>query len=163
MLYRFLECDILHSEREPPTEAWIDASTHTDAVQRVTKLLALTWDVTEDEVCVQGGHSELELEESSVEPAAAGSRRWAASGSCGDRPSYYEPAARLVFLGARPAERLSRAFASARTHASELATEVLQEAAEAQNAGNAAKAEDLTWDAASYQRFAQSGVVAWPA
>ena len=102
MLYCFNDCGVYNST-EPTVTAWINARDVQSAVERLTALLALTWEVASDRVCLNGGRSEIEIERESVQLASAGARRWLESGSAGDDPLYHRVPT-LHFLGATDLE-----------------------------------------------------------
>lgn len=128
MLFRFLDCAIYDSDREPATTVWIEAANEREAAIKAETMLALTWDVSAERVCIQAAAtSEYDVVRNCVEGDDAGDRRLWATGSWGERPLYYPPRV-LIFAGARKRARLLTAFRAAQAHARELAAAVDNEA-----------------------------------
>ena len=140
-----------YNSTEPTVTVWINARDVQSAVERLTALLALTWEVAPDRVCLNGGRSEIEIERESVQLASAGARRWLESGSAGDDPLYHR-APTLYFLGATDLERLRAAFAGAQAHARELHHKWQGLSAEARSAGKGRGADHCSWRAEDYRR-----------
>ncbi len=151
MIYRAYDCAIFDNPREPATTVWFEAHSRSHVTDRLQTLLALTWQVGPDRICVGNVYSELEIEDNSVQERNAGDRRWIEGGSHGDRPSYYAGPT-LVFLCAEQRRRLAAAAAAAKRHAQKIADSLVTEAT-GLPAGSRS-AEDAAYEIEQYRRFA---------
>lgn len=158
MLYRFFDCGIYDSNREERgVTVWIDAPSAKAAGTKIYDLLALTWDVSRDQVYIGGaGSSEFEIKDNSPQPAA-GDRCLAECGSLGFEFPLYDTCDRLVFLDAKGRARLAAAFAQARAHAAELVLVMQAKADEARAQGNASMQKSWEYSAQDYARFVELG------
>lgn len=155
MLYRFVDCAIYDSNQEPATTVWINAPGASEAAARVLDCLALTWGVERDQVCINAaGTDEFEIERNSAQPREAGDRRLIETGSFGEYPTYWGGPA-LLYLGASDQDRLRAATASAREHARELHSEMVELARQARADGNERSADGYRWNAEDYDKFAR--------
>jgi hypothetical protein len=153
MLYRFSDCGIYDNDSEPNTTVWLTAVSATEAVERAEALLALAWDVPVERVCVQSGKDELSILRDAVEGLPAGDRRLWASGSWGERPTYF-PQRVLIAAPADIRLRLLDAFRAAQAHALRLADKVTKEAAMLRGSGHGRQAEHHDFEARTYREFA---------
>ncbi|MCD0253133.1 hypothetical protein JWH16_04590 [Xanthomonas campestris pv. campestris] len=159
MLYRFFECGIYDNDREPSTTVWIEAFSEQDAGARVSAALSLIRRVDPDKICVQGtGTSEVDVLANAIEDVTAGDRRLWATGSYGDRPTYY-PSATLLLASSAQRRRLQVAHAAAQAHARELHSIVMLQVTAYQGAGDAWRAESLAGDAQQYLEFATTPLI----
>lgn len=158
MLYRSSDCGIYGNDSEPSTAVWITAASTTEAVERAETLLALAWDLPVDQVCVQSGKDELSLLRDAVEGQPAGDRRLWASGSWGDRPTYF-PQRVLIAAPAERRQRLWDAFRAAHAHALRLADEETKEAAKLRGSGHGRQAEHHDFEAGTYREVAESSMI----
>lgn len=155
MLYRFFDCGIYDSRREDPgVTVWLEAASASAASAKIYQLLALTWDVPADRVCIGGaGSSEVDIRQESPQPDA-GDLCLAECGSLGFEFPMYDSADRLVFLDAKGRARISAAFAAARIHAAELVPVMQAKTKEAADAGNEQLRRSFEYSAQDYARFA---------
>lgn len=159
MIYRAYDCGIYGNAREPVTTVWFDASSRKDAGERLTALLALTWQVEPEQVFVGNVDDEVEMELNSVQDKTARDRRWIESGSHGDLPSYYVGPT-LVFLRYSERKRLAAAAVAAKQHAQEIVG-LLSDKAAGLMAGSRA-VEDAAYEIEQYRAFASSAWLSEP-
>lgn len=88
----------------------------------------------------------------------AGDRRLWASGSWGDRPTYF-PQRVLIAAPADKRLRLLDAFRAAQAHALRLADEVTKEAAQLRGSGHGRQAANHDFEARTYREFAESSLI----
>lgn len=162
MLYRFYDCAVYDSydyKREPPTTVWIEAPNGNDALRLVTSFLSIAWGVSEEHVCIQTmGDSEFDVLRNAVEGKDAGDRRLWASGSMGERPTYY-PQRVLIAAGAGARTRLLAAYKAAQAHAALQADEAYQEAQALRHAGKTSEADNLEFAFQGCRDFASADLI----
>lgn len=158
MLYRYYDCGIFDSDREPSTTLWVEAMSPAQADANATAILAAAWNVPKERVCIQSRTSELDALADAVEGTEAGDRRLWATGSWGERPTYFRQAV-IVAVGHAARTRLQEAFRAAQAHARELATSVAAEAEESRRAGNMRHAEHCDYEVEKYREFALADLI----
>ncbi|WP_045762239.1 hypothetical protein [Xanthomonas albilineans] len=159
MLFRFHDCAIYDSDREPLTTVWIEAANEREAAVKAETMLSLVWDVSAERVCIQAAAaSEYDALANCLEGDDAGDRRLWATGSWGERPLYYPPRV-LIFAGARKRARLLAAFRAAQAHARELAAAVEAEAVEMLKTGKEREAGHHAYEAGIYREFAAADFI----
>jgi len=153
MIYRADDCGVFGSH-DDSVVVWISASSTAEARAKLPKLLSVGWGVDEDQICFGNVLGELELEHRSVQPNAAGDRRWHESGARGDWPMYHR-SSELVLLRHRDLCRLYDAKAAAQMHSRELAAACVRELdALSQTPGNDQRTREWRYDLISYENFA---------
>ncbi len=153
MIYRAFDCGILDSASEPATTVWFEAHSRKDASARLVALLALTWEVEPERICVGNVDDELEIERNSIQDRSARDRRWLEGGSYGEMPLYCG-GPMLVFLRAGARERLAQAATSAKEHALELASALTAKASALPK--GSPEVEAMAYQIDTYRRFGSS-------
>lgn len=120
MIYRAFDCGIYGRRHERVATVWFQAPSDGPAGAKLMQLLALAWDVPVEDVLVGNVDSELAIERSSIQSAAAGPGRWFESGCwdvCGGAPTF-DLSDQLLFLNTSGRDQYYVAKAAAITEAS---------------------------------------------